>query len=243
MKTVSEREILIDHISMITGKTDYELIEIEQVNNRFSGAKGIMDLKYGKKFDDSDPERISVKTLVNVGVCGGELKFYDNPFPGRKPLPGTTGKVAFVLADKEPLPVGALSGEKKGWNLEFLASHYGENNFKIVDPKWDKIVKQRYENILAKISETPKVHKFDRKYEVKGVGVPTEPGTMKIQVDHAGQEKLEAAMVVMQKRLDELIEENKKLSGGKKKLFDFSKDKKEEKPDNVVEVNASNFAG
>ena len=242
MKAMSETEMLLDRISTINSKTEYELIEIEQVSSRFNGATGIKDIRYKKMLDDSDPGHVTVKELKGIEFYGSELRFYENPY-SRKPLPGTTGKVAFVLADKEPVPVNAQSGEKKGWNLEFLASHYGLGLFKIVDPKWDEKVRVRHEKILAAQEEKPKVHKFDRKYDVKGIGIQPEPGTMRIQVDHAGQDKLEAALATMQKQIDELTEENKKLSGGKKKFFDFSKDKKEDKPEAVTEVNASNFAG
>lgn len=238
MKEMSEKEMLLDRISTINSKTKYELIEIEQVSSRFNGATGLKDIRYKKILDDSDPGHVTVKELKGIEFYGSELRFYENPY-SRKPLSGTTGKVAFILADNELVPVNSQSGEKTGWNLEFLASHYGLGLFKIVDPKWDDKVRSRYEKILSAQETKPPVHKFDRRYEVKGIGVQPEPGTMKIQVDHSGQEEIKNSLAEMQKKIDDLIEENNRLSSGKKKPGS----KKEVKHEGITEVNASNFAG
>ena len=122
---------LAEYIQLVQAHTDYELIEIEQVEPRANNIQGIQILRYKKELNDEDPENITVSGLNAVRVDGGAVSFVANPYPTlRKPL--GTGKVSYLIDDnlpppKEDYPNGFLSGAEKGLNLEFLASHYGEN--------------------------------------------------------------------------------------------------------------------
>ena len=238
MKTIDPKAALLEEIGLINAKTEYELIEIEQTNSRFSQAKGIKALKYNKLWDDTDPMNVSVKGLSNVEICGGELNFVDKPYP-RKPVSGGTGRVAFILADKEATPKHSLSGEKTGWNLEFLASHYDSGFFKVVEPKWDAKVKARYEKILENIKLQPAPKKRDLRYDVRGINRPMDNGLVRVQVDNA---EINTALASMQEQLNRLLAENQELKAGKKPKKFFDAPKVEEKKAPEKPASTTNFA-
>jgi len=210
MLNLSVESVILEERKIINSKSKYEMIEIEQVNPRFTEIKGAVKLDYNKLIDDTDPKRLSVKSIIikNPPFKGPNIIFIDCP-EARKSLPGTTGQAAFLIADDAEVPAGSMSGEKKGWNLEFLASQYDSGLFKVVDPKWESIVKERYEKIIKAKKDNPVIYKVDRKYEVKGIGVSPDTGNFRIQVDHSGQEELKAAFLALQKKVDELVESQK----------------------------------
>lgn len=208
MIKMTVEDLVAEERRLIYSKSKYEMIEIEQVNPKFAGIKGAVKLDYNKVIDVDDPTHVKSITIKNPPFKGANILFVDC-LEARKTLPGTTGKVAFLIADDMDVPVGSMSGEKTGWNLEFLASHYGENLFKIVEPKWDEIVKARYEKIIETKKANPIIHKVDRRYEVKGIGVAPEVGNFRIQVDHQGQDELKTAFIALQKKFDDLVESQK----------------------------------
>ena len=208
MVKMTVEDLILEERRLIYSKSKYEMIEIEQVNTKFTEIKGAVKLDFNVQRDVDDPKHIKSIIIKNPPFKGTNIVFIDCP-EARKSLPGTTGKVAFLIADDIDVPVGAMSGEKTGWNLEFLASHYGENLFKVVDPKWDEIIKFRYEKIIETKKLNPIIHKVDRRYEVKGVGVAPEISNFRIQVDHKETDELKAAFISLQKKFDELVESQK----------------------------------
>jgi hypothetical protein len=88
--------------------------------------------------------------LYPFTIDGGSIEFAESPFP--RMMKGT-GKVAFLLDDSEPTPAGALSGAKPGWNREFLASHYHDGFWRIVDEEDDREVRARAQNIMKRRDE------------------------------------------------------------------------------------------
>lgn len=243
MRSVTIEGLILEERKIINSKSKYEMIEIEQVNPRFTEIKGAVKLDYNKLIDDTDPKRLSVKSIIikNPPFKGANIIFIDCP-EARKSLPGTTGKVAFLIADDAEVPAGSMSGEKKGWNLEFLASQFDGGLFKVVDSKWESIVKERYEKIIKAKKDNPVIYKVDRRYDVKGVGVAPESGNLRIQVDHQGQDELKAAFVDLKKRFDDLVESQK--STVKKGRPPKSAGKIEEYVDGVqIENDSTVFAG
>jgi len=127
------------------------VIELEQLNPRVRCLHGVQTVKYRSKGGDVLDDETSLE--YEYDWVGGEIVFVDNPYP-RPPV--GTGRVALVPDDsKDPtgnaiaLPEGCLSGSISGWNLEFLASHYLENYWKIIDEEYEKVVQERCFNILC----------------------------------------------------------------------------------------------
>lgn len=141
---MEDRKVLQNYLNI-------PVIEIEQLNPRVRSLHGIQDVKYRSRGGDILDDERSIE--YDYDWVGGEIVFIDNPY-SRPPV--GTGRVAFVPDDsKDPtgsvisLPDGALSGNTSGWNLEFLASHYLENYWKIIDSKYEEIVQERCFNILC----------------------------------------------------------------------------------------------
>lgn len=159
-------ERLLRDLRLIKGYTDYDMIGIEQIDPKFNRVESVQVLKYVVKMDSTDPENPTVSE-VKGEVIAGTLLFVDDPYPNRKAV--GTGRVAYLLNDKEKNFEDALSGEEFGKNLEFLAANYGAKLFKIIDSKWEEVVKKRYNTIIkAQKVEKPK-HNFDRRYNLKGM--------------------------------------------------------------------------
>jgi hypothetical protein len=202
---------LAEYFMLVRRYTKYELIEIEQINPSANYIQGTMMLRYKKEMDDTDPQNVSVKGIRGNRIDGGTMVFVEDPYPNvRKPV--GTGKVTYLLddelpPDKEDFPNGYLSGAEKGYNLEFLASHYGEAMWTIIDPKWDKIVRERYEAMMKEKAKMISVHKFDKKYAVKNVG--TAPDIT--QISMVPDQGVVDALKTMQERMDGLEKENKEL--------------------------------
>ena len=126
------------------------LIEIEQLNPRIRQLHGAMGVRY-HQVGGGDGD---LDGTVNYEYDweGQAVTFASNPLPR---VPVGTGKVAYIADDSQdpagegiPVPKGALSGELFGWNREMLASHYGECYWKIIDPKIDAEIRDRYRSIL-----------------------------------------------------------------------------------------------
>lgn len=222
-------------VRLINNFTELELIEIEQTNRRYNRMQGIQVCYYRTIMNEDEPGNPTVSE-VKPRITGGELVFADNPFP-RKPLKGGTGRVAYLVNDNMDTPDGALSGEVKGWNLEFLAAHYADGWFKVVDPKWDRKVKKRHEAILKKKETLPSSkHVFDKKYNVRGTGTVDE--RVKIEVEQP-QNVQEMIAAFQQERLESQEERKKLLETIESLKKDKQPEKKEEpkKPDNGKKTN------
>ena len=179
-KDLNPTEKLMQNLKLIRNYTDYDMIEIEQIDPKFNRIESVQVLDYVVKMDNSDHDNPVVDTIKVVGVIAGTLIFVDDPFPNRKPF--GTGRVAYLLNDKEKNFENALSGEQIGKNLEFLASRYADKLLKVIDPEWEEVVKKRHEAIVkAKSIEKPK-HKFDPRYNPKGPGYEVAE-RIKVEVD------------------------------------------------------------
>jgi hypothetical protein len=179
-KDLNPTEKLMQDLKLVRNYTDYDMIEIEQLDPKFNRIESIQVLDYVVKMDTSDHDNPVVDTISVVGVVAGTLIFVDNPFPNRKPF--GTGRVAYILNDKEKNFENALSGEQIGKNLEFLAARYADKLLKVIDPEWEEVVKKRHEAIVkAKSIEKPK-HKFDPRYNPKGPGYEVAE-RIKVEVD------------------------------------------------------------
>ncbi len=208
-RELTSSEKLARHLRHINGHTDYQMIEIEQINPKFNRIESVQVLKYAVKWDNADHDNPVVSELTGKRITAGTLVFVDNPYPNRKPI--GTGRVQYLINDNEDNFDTALSGEPKGKNLEFLASHYGEKLFKIIDPAWEKVVKKRHEAIVEALKIPKAKHKFDPRYNLKGMV----DDRVKIEVEQpqSVQELIEefkkrdaerdAMMLEMKKRLDE----------------------------------------
>lgn len=219
------REKLAEYVRIITNHTDYELIEIEQTDKAANKMQGIMVCNYHIIYDDSDPLDPTVDKVL-PRIAGGELFFAENPFP-RKPV--GTGKVAYLIADNEKTPKNSLSGEPLGWNLEFLAAHYDQGWFKVIDKKWERKIKKRHEAIKKALAEAPKQkHSFDRRYAVKGIGDIDE----RIKVEVEQPENVQSLIASFQKQLEEMKATNESL---KAELYKKKSSKKEQKEEEEVQ--------
>ncbi len=229
MKDLSPHDQAAQDYRLITNHTDFDIIEIEQTNKRYNNMQGIQICSYKAVWDDEDPTSPVIKS-INPKVIGGKVLFVENPF-ARKPVKGGTGRVAFLINDDRKTPKGSLSGEAHGWNIEFLAAHYDEGWFVVVDQKWDKVVQKRHKAILKSREDwKPTQHKFDRKYAVKGIGDVDE--RIAIQVEQPKDQQailndIQEERKKMTEMFKEMREENKLLKDEIKKR-DSAKPTKEE---------------
>lgn len=125
----SDQAKLAKDLSVITNILGLRVIEIEQLNPNIRQLEGVMICKY-KEVAQSDEDLMaqggSGRTEVDRfphEIRGGSLVFVTNPYARRAV---GTGRVAFLIDDDKPTPRGAMSGEAKGWNREFLASHMAD---------------------------------------------------------------------------------------------------------------------
>ena len=199
-KVRTPKEMAQEYYEIVSGYTDYEIIEIEQVNPRMNRLEGAMVLHYTKQMDTTDPESPVIRG-VTQNITGGTLTFIESPYP-RKPV--GTGRVAYLIADRNPTPVNSLSGEKLGWNEEFLASHYGDDIFVIVDEEWDKKIRARHEKIIANRESSGAV--FDSKYAIRAEKEKTVP----VRDDSSVMAEMDAMKDQMQK-MQALLESNAKV--------------------------------
>jgi hypothetical protein len=220
---------LAEYVRLVKRHTEYELIEIEQVNSDTNYIQGAMILRYKKQMDDTDPQNISVKGIQGQRIDGGTMVFVEDPYPNlRRPV--GTGKVTYVLEDKLPptkedFPKGYLSGADAGYNLEFLASHYGAGFWTIIEPKWDKIVRERHEAMMKAKSKMISVHKFDKKYAVKSVGTAPDITQISMVPDQSMLDALKAVQEQLAEAQNKIDTMEKK--SGKKPFFKKPQDKKE----------------
>jgi hypothetical protein len=132
------------------------VIEIEQMNTRVREVAGVMICRY-KELSQMQQEQMAQRSGVAPSpqelyphtVDGGTIQFADSPFPRQMSF-GGTGKVAYILDDEMETPEGSLSGATKGWNREFLASHYNDGFWRICDEEVDREVRARSEAIASK---------------------------------------------------------------------------------------------
>lgn len=153
-----EQRRVLDNLNIVQSVLGIPMIEIEQLNPRIRLLNGAMVVKAHRTGGDvEDPESV---IQYDYEYQGGEISFIPNPYP-RKPL--GTGKICFLVDDQnDPLgkavdvPENAMSGEPTGWNRELLASHYGECYWRIVDPKIDMEIRDRYRRILINLGKPEK---------------------------------------------------------------------------------------
>lgn len=226
-KELTVTEKIAQDVRLINNFTDYELIEIEQTNRFYKRMQGVQICHYKILWDESEPGNPTVRE-IKPRIIGGELVFADNPF-NRKPIEGGTGRVAFLVNDNEDTPEGALSGEVKGWNQEFLAAHYADGWFKIVDKKWDKIIRKRHEEILKKIESCPpQKHVFEKKYNVKGITNVDERIKVEVEQPQSVQDMIKSFQ-------DERLESQKTIKKLLEKVEALEKTSKPDKKEPVVE--------
>jgi hypothetical protein len=151
IRTEDAQKQMMKDRNVLQNYLNIPIIEVEQLNPRVIALHGIMVPKYRSQGGGMDDFEGTVS--YEYDWIGGELVFIDNPYP-RPPV--GTGKIAFLCDDERdplgspmPVPEGAKSGEAFGWNKEFLASHYLENFWNIMDPEIEAEVQQRCFNILV----------------------------------------------------------------------------------------------
>lgn len=149
-KEIAQKQMMEDR-KVLQNYLNIPVIEIEQLNPRIRALHGIQMVKYRSRGGDVLDDETSIE--YEYDWIGGEIVFVENPYP-RPPI--GTGRVSFVPDDEaDPtgngiqLPDGCLSGSTTGWNLEFLASHYLENYWKIIDENYERKVQERCFNILC----------------------------------------------------------------------------------------------
>jgi len=193
---LTSSEKLARHLIEVENHTDYEMIEIEQVNPKFNRIESIQVLTYTVKWDKSDRDNPVVEELTAKKITATSLMFVNNPYPNLRRAVGT-GRVAYLVNDDKKNFENSLSGEPIGRNLEFLASHYAGNLFKIIDPRWEEVVKKRHEAILEALKIPKPPHKFDRRYSLKGMVED------RVKVEIEQPENVSAMVEAFNRRLDE----------------------------------------
>jgi len=167
VKEMTPTERLAKDLRVMNAHTDFDMIEIEQTNRKFQKMEGALVYKYKETMNVDDAENPVIDSIKG-DFEGGTLWLVENPYPNRKPV--GTGLVAYLVNDNNETPENSLSGEARGWNLEFLAAHYDSGLFKVIDPKWDSVVKKRHEAIKKALQTDRPKHKFDPRYNPKGPG-------------------------------------------------------------------------
>jgi hypothetical protein len=187
--STTEQKELLQNINVLQNVCGFELIEIEQVSTEFKGCVGIQVPKIKSSINNSDPENQSTDYKFTGEWDGGSLKFTTNPLPR---IAKGTGKVAFLVRDDVPIvEIGALSGEPTGWNMEFLASMYGEKDsngrpyFVIVDSRHEMEVKARYDKIQKRLEELrPERDKSRKRLEdLSQLEINRRHGISKVSID------------------------------------------------------------
>ncbi|MFH1739954.1 MAG: hypothetical protein ABIH23_13165 [bacterium] len=188
ISTVEQKELL-QNINVLQNVCGFELIEIEQASTEFKGCVGIQVPKIKSSTNNSDPENPSTDYKFMGEWEGGSLKFTTNPLPR---VAKGTGKVAFLVRDDVSIvDIGALSGEPTGWNMEFLASMYGEkdNNgrryFVVIDPRHDAEIRARYARIQARLKDLkPEQDKKRKRLEdLSQLEINRRHGISKVSID------------------------------------------------------------
>jgi hypothetical protein len=217
-------EKLMRDVRLIKAHTDYDMIEIEQIDKHYNRVESVQVFKYTVKMDASDPENPTVGELKG-DITAGTLLFVDNPYPNQKPF--GTGRVAYLVNDKKKNFDGALSGEERGRNLEYLAANYASNLFKIIDPEWEKVVKKRHEAIVKAQGAAKPKHVFPDRYNRGLVD-----DRVKIQVEHP--QSVQEMITNFQKVLDSVQAENRELKS-QLGILEVQPEKKKPKTKPVVE--------
>ena len=154
---INTAEDLRDYVLTVGNILGKNLIKVWLKDPTFQNAQGIYAMKYRKKRKDGGSV-IGITTAphdYNARVVAGTACFMEDPFPGNtRPL--GIGTVMYLLDDEEPVPEGALGGKEKGWNREFLASHYYEDLMIIEDEKVRAEVEKRAKRIQKTIAERKK---------------------------------------------------------------------------------------
>jgi len=201
-----DQEKMKEYYNIITQHTSYEPIEIELKNSHYeayNGMNGIMVLQYRKTDSRAPGKRKQIH--VSQKITGGVMNYVEHPFGEQATFKEDgSGDIVYIINDREPTPEESLSGEKIGWNLEFLATHYDEDcPFIIKDEKWRKIVESR----RARIDEnkTPKAHVFDDRYRVRG-GLGDKPSNeVVIKTENAAEtEELKKLVAAQQKQMADM---------------------------------------
>ena len=150
IRTEDAQKQMMKDRNVLQNYLNIPIIEVEQLNPRVIALHGIMVPKY--RSHGGGQEDFDSTVSYEYDWVGGELVFIENPYP-RQPV--GTGRIAFLCDDEKdplgtptPVPEAAKSGQAFGWNKEFLASHYLENFWKIMDPEVEAEVQQRCFNIL-----------------------------------------------------------------------------------------------
>jgi hypothetical protein len=126
----TDQATLAKDLAVITNILGLKVIEIEQRDPRIRQLEGFMVCKY-KEIPQSDEELMAAATSTGHTeqqrypheIVGGTVKFLQNPSVRRAI---GTGRVAFLIDDDMPVPPGAMSGAKTGWNREALASNMND---------------------------------------------------------------------------------------------------------------------
>ena len=142
-----EQKKLVEKLSVVINTLGYKYIKVAQLKSDFQSVSGIVDVDYkeNRDWEENNGERYKHSLIGNK-----TLDFVQDPYPMEGPGKGT-GKVAYMIDDNMPVPVGSKSKATKGWNREFLASQYGSGVLMILDEEEDKEIKQRHDEIMANI--------------------------------------------------------------------------------------------
>lgn len=155
--SVETREFVEEHLQ------NKRIIKIIQTDRRYNQIMGIKTIDYT---DPSDEDEIENHRFMPV-LTSGKVYFLRDFEVAQRLDERQTGRVAYLIDDKDRAPEGALAitGEKHGWNRHFLAAHYGEGWFRIADPEYDEIIKDLHRKIMHHAQGRPKSKPAERYIE------------------------------------------------------------------------------
>ena len=145
MISTKEQQMLVEKLGVVHNILGFDLIKVAQMSPRFKGCFGPLDVRYNKRRKYNPDEHDSMYAWEFVQTKAEPM---DDPYPSGPPI--GTGKVMYMVDDKEPTPSTSKSGAKEGYNREFLATHWGEG-FKVLDPEQEIEIRARAEAIQARI--------------------------------------------------------------------------------------------
>jgi len=153
-----EVEALAQRISHITNILGKRMIKVAQMRKGLISFAGTLDLtwKQVRDYNPDENEEVDDGEYKQEVTGNNMLEFTVDPFPSG--IPVGTGKVAYLFDDEEDTPRMSKSGAEKGWNRDWLASHYNDGIKIVGDPDIEEDVKRRYDNILKKLADEKPQH-------------------------------------------------------------------------------------
>ena len=228
------QEVAAERLSKLTTTLGMRVIKIAQMKRGLTSFSGVLDViaKKNIHYNPEASEDEGNESQFRTEITGNQkLEFGPDPFPTG---PGIgTGLVAYALDDEEDVPKSSKSGATKGWNRDWLASHY-DSGIKILDEEVDKDVRARFEHIKKVLEEEkPQMEAIRRAQQENSDnllrrrnGITTIPISNTVEKHIIHQNPGEDQMKAVLARLESLEAENKLLKSVNKVQAEPQKEEK-----------------